>query len=175
LVQALGEALPPEAVVIDETISSGRGMRVFLRSDDAQSYFGNRGGGIGWGLPAAIGAKLALPQRPVVCLSGDGSAMYTAQSLWTAAHERLGVVFVIFNNTSYKILKQRVRAMEGDVAQTNTYVGMDLHEPAIDFVSLARSMGVAAERVTTLDVVRAKLQDALALQQPTLLDVAIAS
>ena len=175
LLQTLGETLPSDAVVIDETISSGRGMRVFLRSDDAQSYFGNRGGGIGWGLPAAIGAKLALPQRPVVCLSGDGSAMYTAQALWTAAHERLGVVFVIFNNTSYKILKQRVRAMEGDTAETNTYVGMDLHEPAIDFVSLARSMGVAAERVTTLDTVRAKLEDALALRQPALLDVAIAS
>jgi benzoylformate decarboxylase len=81
---------------------------------------------------------------------------------------------VIFNNTSYKILKQRVRAMEGDVAQTNTYVGMDLLEPAIDFVPLARSMGVAAERVATLDGVRAKLKDALAMQQPTLLEVAIA-
>jgi benzoylformate decarboxylase len=175
LLQTIGEELPVEAAVIDETISSGRGMRLFLPSDDAQSYFGNRGGGIGWGLPAAVGVKLALPHRPVVCLSGDGSALYTAQALWTAAHERLGVTFVIFNNTSYEILKQRVRAMKGDVAETNTYVGMDLHEPAIDFVLLAKSMGVPAHRAPTLDSFRMHLRDALASREPALLDVSIAS
>ena len=175
LLQAIGEELGPEAVVVDETISSGRGLRFFLHSDDAQSYFANRGGGIGWGLPAAIGAKLALPDRPVVCLSGDGSAMYTAQALWTAAHERLRAVFVILNNSSYRILKQRVRAMEGDVAQTNTYVGMDLLEPAIDFAMLATSLGVSAHQASTLDGAREHLRHALKADGPTLLDVTIAS
>ncbi|MGH7716368.1 MAG: thiamine pyrophosphate-binding protein, partial [Vulcanimicrobiaceae bacterium] len=77
LLQTIAQALPANAVVVDESVSSGMGMRSLLRSDDAQSYFGLRGGGIGWGLPAAIGAKLALPSRPVVALIGDGSAMYT--------------------------------------------------------------------------------------------------
>ena len=103
-----------------------------------------RGGGIGWGLPAAIGVKLALPQRPVVALIGDGSAMYTCQALWTAAHDRVGVVFVILNNRSYRILKQRTNAMKGFAAQTDRYVGMDLTDPAIDYRrlgALARPRG----------------------------------
>src|SRR5439155_1636119 len=82
---------------------------------------GMRGGGIGWGLAATVGVKLALPQRPVVALTGDGSALYTIQALWTAAHERLSTVFVILNNRSYRILKQRTRAMRGHAAQTGNY------------------------------------------------------
>ncbi len=89
-------------------------------SDDAQSFFGLRGGGIGWGLPAAIGAKLALPDRPVVALIGDGSAMYTIQGLWTAAHEKLSMVFVIINNSSYRILKQRINAMKAALRRRPT-------------------------------------------------------
>ena len=81
--------------------------------------------GIGWGLPAALGVKLALPERPVVALVGDGSAMYTCQALWTAAHDHIAVVFVILNNTSYRILKQRLRAQHGAAAQVDRYVGMD--------------------------------------------------
>jgi benzoylformate decarboxylase len=74
------------ATIVDETISSGAGVRQFFRCADAKSFFGLRGGGIGWGLPAALGVKLALGDRPVVALIGDGSAMYTSQALWTAAH-----------------------------------------------------------------------------------------
>ena len=145
LVHALSEALPPEAVVVDESISSGGGLRTFLRCQDAKSFFGLRGGGIGWGLPAALGVKLALPNRPVVTLIGDGSAMYTNQALWTAARERLAVVFVIFNNRSYRILKQRVHALKGFAAQDDVYIGMDLENPLIDFVGLAKSLGVGGE------------------------------
>jgi benzoylformate decarboxylase len=91
LMGAVASMLPKNAVVIDETVSSGAGLRRLLQSDDVRSFFGMRGGGIGWGLRAAIGAKLALPERPVVALIGDGSAMYTIQGLWTAAHEKLSV------------------------------------------------------------------------------------
>src|SRR5262249_38759976 len=97
LVEAIGAALPEDAIVVDETLSSAPGLRQLVASNDARSYFAMRGGGIGWGLPAAIGIKLAQPQRPVVALIGDGSAMYNIQALWTAAHERVPVVFVIFN------------------------------------------------------------------------------
>ena len=113
LLEAIGDMLPKDAVVIEEALSSAPGIRQLIRSDDPQSYFGLRGGGIGWGLPAAIGVKLALPDRPVVALIGDGSAMYTVQGLWTAAHDRIPVIFVILNNTSYRILKQRISRCAG--------------------------------------------------------------
>jgi len=117
LLHAIGEMLPKDAVVIEEALSSAPGIRQLIRSDDSQSYFGLRGGGIGWGLPAAIGVKLALPERPVVGIIGDGSALYTVQALWTAAHDRIPVVWVILNNTSYRILKQRLHAMRGHGVQ----------------------------------------------------------
>ena len=150
LINAIGEILPKDAVVIDETVSSSGGLRQLVKSDDPQSFFGLRGGGIGWGLPASIGVKIALPDRPVIALVGDGSAMYTCQALWTAARYKIGVVFVIFNNTSYRILKQRLFASRGYAAQVDTYVGMELNNPAIDFVGLARSLGITAERAKTV-------------------------
>jgi benzoylformate decarboxylase len=173
LMQAIGRVLPPEAVVIDETISSGTGLRRFLKSDDAQSFFGLRGGGIGWGLPAAIGAKLALLERPVVALIGDGSAMYTIQGLWTAAREKLNMVFVVINNSSYRILKQRTNAMKALAAQTDTYVGMDLDNPRIDFLKVARGLGLTAHRASTLSDVQDMLKQALRHDGPTLLDVEV--
>jgi benzoylformate decarboxylase len=171
LLAAIGAMLPRDAVVIDETISSGRGIRELIRSEDEQSFFGLRGGGIGWGLPAAIGVKLALPDRPVVGLIGDGSAMYTCQALWTAAHDRIGAIFVILNNTSYRILKQRVHALRGHAAQTDTYVGMELTNPAIDFLGLARALGIAAERARTVGETTDLLGKALAEGGPMLIEV----
>jgi len=171
LIHAVAEALPPEAVVVDETISSGGGLRTFLRSDDPKSFFGLRGGGIGWGLPASLGVKLALPHRPVVGLIGDGSAMYTCQALWTAAHYRLAVTLVILNNASYRILKQRIHAMKGLAAQADRYVGMDLDDPRIDYVGLAQSLGVAAERIEKTADVASALTRALASAGPSLIDV----
>jgi benzoylformate decarboxylase len=171
LLAAVGAMLPRDAVVIDETISSGRGIRELIRSEDEQSFFGLRGGGIGWGLPAAIGVKLALPDRPVVALIGDGSAMYTCQALWTAAHDRIGAIFVILNNTSYRILKQRVHALRGHAAQTDTYVGMELTNPAIDFLGLARALGIAAERARTIGETTDLLGKALAEGGPMLIEV----
>ena len=173
LMQAVGRVLPADAVVIDETISSGAGLRRFLKSDDPQSFFGMRGGGIGWGLPAAIGAKIALPDRPVVALLGDGSALYTIQGLWTAARENLRMVFLIINNYSYRILKQRTNAMKGLAAQTDSYVGMDLDRPRVDFVAVARGLGVTAHRAGTLAEVCDLLEAALAHDGPTLLDVEV--
>lgn len=173
LLGAIGEMLPDDAVVIEEVLSSAPGIRSLIRSDDPQSYFGLRGGGIGWGIPAAIGVKLALPHRPVVALIGDGSAMYTIQALWTAAHDRIPVVFVIFNNTSYRILKQRLHALRGLAEQADSYVGMELVDPAIDYVALSRSLGVAAERATTVHDATDLIAKALADNVPMLIDVAL--
>ena len=173
LLAAIGETLPKDAVVIDETISSGVGIRSLIRSDDPQSFFGLRGGGIGWGLPAALGVKLALPERPVVALVGDGSAMYTCQALWTAAHDRIAAVFVIFNNTSYRILKQRLHAHRGLAAQVDRFVGMELTDPAIDYVGLARSLGVAAERAKSVHDVTDLIARGIKSDAPLLIDVPV--
>ena len=173
LLHAIGEMLPKDAVVIEEALSSAPGIRQLIRSDDPQSYFGLRGGGIGWGLPAAIGVKLALPDRPVVALIGDGSAMYTCQALWTAAHYRIPVIFVILNNTSYRILKQRLHALRGHAEQVDTYVGMELVDPAVDFVGLARSLGVEAERAKTVHEATDLVAQGLKGNTPLLIDVAL--
>jgi len=173
LLNAIGEMLPKDAVVIDETISSGAGIRSLIRSDDPQSFYGLRGGGIGWGLPAALGVKLALPDRPVLALVGDGSAMYTCQALWTAAHERIAAVFVILNNSSYRILKQRLVAQRGLAAQVDRFVGMELTDPVIDYVNLARSLGVAAERVTSVHDATDLIAKGLKSDVPLLIDVPV--
>jgi benzoylformate decarboxylase len=173
LLEAIGEMLPRDAVVIEEALSSAPGIRSLIRSDDAQSYFGLRGGGIGWGLPAAIGAKIALPDRPVVGLIGDGSAMYTIQALWTAAHYRIPVVIVILNNTSYRILKQRLHAFRGHAEQVDTYVGMELVDPPVDFVGLARSLGVNAERANTVQEATDLVAKGLKSDTTLLIDVAM--
>jgi benzoylformate decarboxylase len=167
LLEAIGAMLPKDAVVIEEVLSSNPGVRTLINADDPQSFYALRGGGIGWGLPAAIGVKLALPDRPVVALVGDGSAMYTVQGLWTAAHSKIPVIWVIFNNTSYRILKQRLVAMRGFAEQVDTFVGMELTNPAIDFVGLARSLGIEAARAKTVkdttDLIAKGLKEGTAL------------
>ncbi|HZT51034.1 MAG TPA: thiamine pyrophosphate-binding protein [Stellaceae bacterium] len=172
LYAALGAILPKDTVVIEETISSGGGLRQLIPGDTAQSLFGLRGGGIGWGLPATIGAKLALPDRPVLGLIGDGSAMYTCQALWTAAHDRIPVTWVILNNSSYRILKQRLNLMRGHAAQADSYVGMDLVEPAVDYVGLARALGVRAERAATVAEAADLVKEGVGGAGPLLIDVA---
>jgi benzoylformate decarboxylase len=173
LVTAVVDSLPDDAIVVDESISSGVGLRDLLPSRDPRSFYGLRGGGIGWGLPAALGIKLAQPDRPVVALVGDGSAMYTNQSLWTAAHDGIAVVYVIFNNASYRILKQRTRALKGFSAQDDRYIAMDLVDPAIDYVGLARSLGVPGELVEKTTDVSPALKRGLGSGGPYLIDVRI--
>jgi benzoylformate decarboxylase len=107
----------------------------------------------------------------VVALIGDGSALYTIQALWTAAREKLSVVFVIINNASYRILKQRTNAMKALAAQTDCYVGMDLDNPCVDFVAVAQGFGLTGHRATQLSEVRDMLAAALHADGPTLIDI----
>ncbi len=171
LLEAIGRMLPKDAVVIEEILSSAPGIRQLINSNDEQSFFGLRGGGIGWGLPAAIGAKIALPDRPVVALVGDGSAMYTVQALWTAAHYKLPVIWVIFNNTSYRILKQRLVMLRGLAEQADNFVGMELTDPAVDFIGLARSLGIEGARAGTVQDATDLIGKALKDGKPMLIDV----
>jgi benzoylformate decarboxylase len=109
----------------------------------------------------------------VIALVGDGSAMYTIQSLWTAAHDSIAVVFVIFNNASYRILKQRTQALKGFSAEDNHYVAMDLVKPDLDYVGLAKAQGVPGEMVEKAAGVAPALQRGLASGGPYLVDVRI--
>ena len=138
------------------------------------SWFGMRGGGIGVAIPQAAGIQLAHPGRPVVVLSGDGSAMYSAAALWTLAHYNLPVVTIIFNNRGYRILKQRTRAIGGHSAETGTYIEMDIENPGIDFPALATAHGVASVRAETLAEVREAFTAALASNTPTLIEIIVA-
>jgi benzoylformate decarboxylase len=173
LYDVISDILPPDTIIVDETISSNAGQRQLILREEANNQFGYRGGGIGWGLPGAIGVKLAQPNRPVLALIGDGSAMYTVQALWTAAHDKVAVVYVIFNNSSYRILKQRVHAMKQFAAQTDNYVAMDLTNPTIDYAGLARSLGIRGEKAASLADARRLIAECLAGNAPALIDVEI--
>jgi len=163
------ESLPDDAIVVNEGLTTMQSLLDLLPYRDRYGYHGNASGGIGWGLPAAVGVQLAHPDRRVVALSGDGSALYSIQALWTAAHLELPITFVIANNKGYRILKQRLRAFHG----SDTDVGMDFTKPEIDFAGLARSFGVTAERIGEPDAVRPALDAALERPGPTLLDVTV--
>ncbi|UAJ10040.1 thiamine pyrophosphate-binding protein [Glacieibacterium megasporae] len=174
VLHAIAQLLPDDAIVIEETLSTGMNtVRQLMPATRPDSWFGMRGGGIGVALPQAIGIKLAHPDRPVIALSGDGSAMYSIQALWTAAHYRLGIVAIIVNNRSYRILKQRTRALGGPSAASGSYVGMDLTDPAIDFVALSEAQGVPAIRVSTLSDLRDAVARGLAGPGTLLIEVEI--
>jgi benzoylformate decarboxylase len=169
--QVIAESVSDEVVIIDESITSGAALRRFLPRRQPRDYFGLKGGGIGWGLPATMGASVANPEQPVLGLIGDGSAMYSMQGLWTAARYGLRSIFVICNNGQYLILKRRLHAYDGPAAKQQTYIGIDLTAPAIDFTGLARALGVHAERTEHPAELRQALKEALQRPGPTLIDV----
>jgi benzoylformate decarboxylase len=170
LTRVLADAIPSDAVVLEEALSTGFPLPGFLRLRDAQGFYGLASGGIGFAMGGAVGVSLALPQRPVVALVGDGSAMYSIQALWTAAHLRRPITYVIANNRSYRILKERLQSFR----RTDTFIGMDLRDPPLDFVAMARSMGVQARRVESPGDFEPALREAVASGEPRLLDVAVA-
>jgi len=172
----LGQLIPDDAIVVEELLSSGMNtVRQLVPATRPDSWFGMRGGGIGVALPQAAGIALGCPGRPVVVLSGDGSAMYSLAALWTLARYRLPVVAVIFNNRGYRILKQRTRAIGGHSAAMDTYVAMDIDAPALDFIKLSEGHGVAAVRVETLDALRDAFIAGLAGDEPLVIELVVDS
>ena len=171
----LEAALPPDAIVVDESITAGLDLARTVQFERPGAYVGARGGGIGQALPGALGVKLAHRERPVVAVSGDGSAMYSIQALWTAAHHDLAVVFVILNNREYRILKHNMDTYRQrfGAKPDRGYPHMDLVAPDLGFVDLARGLGVEGARVTTPGDLRPALDAALGARRPFLLDVAI--
>jgi len=176
LMASLARVLPPDVAVIEEspTTAAGYFERVGALKNTT-GYFAQRGWALGWGLNSAIGVKLAWPDRPVLALIGDGSAMYGFQGLWTAAHYRVPVTFVITNNTQYKILKDCARVLKLPEACAGRYVGLDVVEPAIDYVGLARSLGVSARRLSEPDDIRQAVAESFSAAGPQLIEVPIAA
>ncbi len=175
LMAEVARALPPGAIVVDEAITASIDLARTLSFAEPGDYFGARGGGIGQALPGALGVRLARSDRPVLALSGDGSAMYSIQALWTAAHHDLPVVFLILDNREYRILKHNMDAYRQrfGVRAERPYVHMDLAPPELSFVEIARGMGVAGSRVTRPAEVAPALTAAFASGKPHLLDVVV--
>ncbi len=169
LCMCLVEDLPEDGIIVDEGITTGAHLLDFLPFRDANGYFGNVSGGIGWGIAAAVGVQIAQPERRTVALVGDGSAMYSIQALWTAASARLPVVFVIANNGGYRILKDRMKAFHGNDAP----IGMDFRDPPINAARLAEGFGMAAVRVETPAAFRQAYRDALAGSRPVLIEAMV--
>ena len=168
-------ALPADAILVDEAITASIDLARTVQFERVGDYVGARGGGNGQALPGALGEKLAHPERPVLAVSGDGSAMYSIQALWTAAHHDLAVVFLILNNREYRILKHNMdtyRQRFGAKPERG-YPHMDLVSPDLGFVEMARGMGVDGARVTKPDDLRPAIEKALAARRPFLLDVAV--
>ena len=170
LMLRFAEALPKDAVVVEEALTSSLSLPAVLEQRDAKSFYGLASGGLGFALPGAIGVSLALPGRPVAAMIGDGSALYGIQALWTAAHLKLPITYVIANNRGYRILKERLISMR----KTDRFVGMDIREPAIDYTALAGSMGVPGRRVSDPADIAPALREALASGGPRLIEVMVA-
>jgi benzoylformate decarboxylase len=163
------EAMPDHAILVDEGLTSSRQINALRPHRDRYGYHALASGGIGWGLPASVGVSLANPHRPVVCFSGDGSAMYSIQALWTAAHHKLPLTAVIINNGGYRIIKQRLLAFHGD----DHYVGMDFVDPPVDFTGLAKSLGLEALRITEAKDVASALASAFKRPGAKLIEVVV--
>jgi benzoylformate decarboxylase len=173
LMRTLAGLLPADAVVVDESASSLPHVLRHLPFGPRAEFFGSKTGMLGWAMGAAVGVQLAWPERAVVATIGDGSVMYAPQALWTAARYRLPITYVVINNASYAILKSGMRTLGLPSAKRGIYPGMDLVDPEIDYLALARAMGVRAARVEKPADLRDTLADCLAYRGPALVDVAI--
>jgi benzoylformate decarboxylase len=168
----LRDLLPAGAVFVDETISNRPSFVNVLRFDDPLSYFAANGLSLGYSAGVAVGIKLARPDRTVVNVVGDGSLMYYPQALWNAAHEQTPVLFVVLNNGEYRVLKMITDRMGGPWGSSTAMpASLDIEKPAIDFVALARSLGVEAERVTAAAELRPALARGVEARQPYLVEV----
>ena len=168
-------ATPAGALVVEESITASVDFAAAFPFESADQYLGARGGGIGQGLAGAIGASVGQPGRPVLCVSGDGSAMYSIQALWTAAHHALPIVFVILANREYRVLKHNldIYRQRFDAMSTKPYPQMDLTGPTLGFVEMAAGMGVPGVRVTKPDDVGGAVAQAFAAGGPRIVEVAI--
>ena len=175
----LAELLPPDAIVFDEALTNSPELTRWVTPHRPGHFFQTPGGTLGVGIPGAVGAKLAHPDRTVVGFTGDGGAMYTYQALWTAAHHRIGAKFVVCHNSSYRLLKEnlvrywRTTGRRRGRRRREFPPFFDVHEPAVDFVALAGALGVPAMQVSKPGEVEQALRTMLDHDGPYLLEVVL--
>ncbi|HTO59698.1 MAG TPA: thiamine pyrophosphate-binding protein [Bradyrhizobium sp.] len=167
-------AIGADIHIVDEAIATSTHVRSFLNSLSPNQYSFLRGGALGWGMPAAVGCSLGLGRQPVVSLVGDGAALYSPQAIWTAAHEKLPVTFVVMNNQEYDILKKFMKR-QGDYLsnRSNRFIAMDITDPTIDYVGLANSMGLPARRIERPGDIALAIEDGIASGTANLIEIMI--
>ena len=170
----MARAIGPQVAIVDEAPATLGALRAFLGTESTRQYSFSRGGALGWGMPAAVGFSLGIDRAPVVSIVGDGAALYSPQALWTAAHERLPVTFVVINNREYSILKRFMRSQPHYAStRANRFIGMDILDPAIDFLALAASMGLPAHRIDRAAEIAPALEAAISSGAPNLIEIPI--
>ena len=170
---SLGVLMPENAIVVDEAATSGFALPGATAGSPTHDWLALTGGAIGQGLPTAVGAAVACPDRKVLCMQADGSAMYTVQALWTMAREKLDVVTVIFSNRKYAILQVEFMRVGAHNPGPKAMSMLDLSNPDIDWVAMANAMGVEAERVDEATAFHAALARAIATPGPRLIEAVI--
>ena len=168
---ALASSLPENVIVVDESMTSGRGIMAASASGPPQDWLCNTGGSIGIALPLAVGAAVACPDRRVLCLTADGSGMYTLQALWTMAREGLNITTVVFANRSYAVLQREFSGLGVGTPGPKAAALFDIGRPPLDWVHLAKGMGVPGARISTLDDLTKALRDGFAADGPSLIEI----
>ena len=169
LMMTLAENISNNNIVVEEALVSSRSLLNFLPFKNSKDFYGLASGGIGWAVSGCIGVSLANTNKTIVAIIGDGSSMYAIQSIWTAAHYNLPIIYVIANNQSYRIIKER---LEGFHNNTN-FVGMDFNKPKIDFVKLGNSMGVESMQVSEPTELKSLFKKAFKYKKPYLIEVMV--
>jgi acetolactate synthase-1/2/3 large subunit len=169
--QALGATMPEGAIIVDESVTTGRGFFPYSAGAPPHDWLNNMGGSIGFGTPVAVGAAVACPNRKVIAMIGDGSAMYTIQSLWTMAREGLDICVMIFSNRSYNILYSQLASVGVANPGPRAIDMLTLGRPTIDFATMAKSLGVPSVQVHDLDELTTQLTNAMSQRGPYLIDV----
>jgi acetolactate synthase I/II/III large subunit len=171
--QAIGALLPEGAIVSDESVTSGQTLPAATAGAPRHDLLALTGGAIGQGLPVAVGAAVAAPDRPVLALEADGSSLYTIQSLWTMVREQLNITVILFNNRSYGILNVELQRVQADGAGPKAKSQLDLSRPDVDFVSLAKGFGVPSKRVDSAEDLLTELKRAISDPGPHLIEVLV--
>ncbi len=170
--QLLAATLPADAIVVDESLTTGRSFITATRSSRPHDWMLPTGGSIGFALPVAAGAAIACAERKVVCLESDGSGMFMPQALWTHAREGLNILTIVFANRKYQILRNEMQNVGVTEIGPKASALLDIDNPEIDWVSLARSFGIDAVRVDTMDGFSSSIDAGFATQGPYLIEVA---
>jgi len=173
LAQAVAALLPENAIVVDESMTSGREFMPATKGAPPHDWLANTGGSIGIAMPLAVGAAIACPERRVLCLSADGSGMYTAQALWTMAREGLKVTTVIFANRVYGVLKREFAYLGVGDPGPRASALFEIGRPDLDWLSLAKGMGVPGTRAHSLDEFTRALRAGFEAEGPTLIEVCL--